>query len=213
MTAPVEIRSNATYPVETLSHQIIELQDPAEQTFYNEAQAKYLAENTFTASSDERTLDRLIFLETLMHRYQRFMAKGADYDGLLTSTQEESIRKAIRETAPMISTIQGDLGLTKAQREKEEHESVSGYINRLKIAAKQHGVRREKQLTTSLDLMNRLFTLVGSYRRASEGERKKLDLESAEDIINWIETTMRPEYDAVDQYFRDHEQRFFIGEL
>lgn len=209
----VTVRSNTTYPVKTLAGQEIELQDPAEQTFYNQAQAKYLADNVFTVESDKRALDRLVFLETLMHRYQRFLAKGADYDGLLTAASEESIRKAIRETTPMISTVQADLGLTKAQREKDQHESVGAYISKLQVAAKEHGVRREKQLTTALDLINRLFTLVGSYRRASEAERDKLELESAEDIIEWVETVMRPEYDAVDAYFREHKQRFWIGQL
>jgi hypothetical protein len=209
----VEIGSNATYPVETLHGQQIELRDPAEATFYLEAQSKYLSENSFTASSDKRALDRLIFLETLMHRYQRWLAMGMDYDGILSGAQEETIRKAIRETVPMISQIQTDLGLTKAQREKDQHESVSAYLNDLKVRAKEHGVRRERQLTAALDLMNRLFTLVGAYGRSSESERKKLDLESAEDIVEWINDTMRPEYDAIDEYFRTHQQKFWIGSL
>lgn len=207
------MRGNQTWPVRTLVGQEIELQDPAEQSFYNQAQDKYTSDNSFTVESDYRALDRLIFLETLMHRYQRFLAKGCDYDGILTPAAEEGIRKAIRETTPMISTIQTDLGLTKAQREKDQHESVGAYITKLQQAAKEHGIRREKQLSVALDLMNRLFSLVGSYQRASESERDKLELESAEDIVAWIEEHMRPEYEAVDKYFREHKQKAWIGQL
>lgn len=206
-------RSNETFPVDTLAGEQIQLQDPSEQRYFEQARDRYTSENRFDQAADLRALDRLLFLETLMYRYQKWLASGRDYDGILTPAQEEIIRKSIRETSPMISSIQVDLGLTKSQRDKEAHESVGAYIERLKQAAKAHGIRRERQLTTALDLMNRLFSLVGTFDRSSEKEREKLGLTSEADILAWIRDVMRPEYDAVDQYFRDHEQRFWVGKL
>ena len=209
----VSIRSNQTYPVTTISGQTLELQHQSEQKFYSDAQKKYRTENKFDVASDLRALDRLIFLETLMHRWTSWLASGQDYDGYITPQHEEQVRKNIKETGPLISTIQNDLGLTKSQREKDQFESVGAYIVKLQQAAKAHGIRREKQLTRSLDLINQLFSMVGSYRRSTDSEKKKLGIENADQILEWIDVHMRAEYDEVDEYFREHEQKAWVGTL
>jgi hypothetical protein len=209
----VSIRSNQTYPVTTISGQTLELQHKSEQKFYSDAQKKYRTENKFDVASDLRALDRLIFLETLMHRWTSWLASGQDYDGYITPQHEEQVRKNIKETGPLISTIQNDLGLTKSQREKDQFESVGAYIVKLQQAAKAHGIRREKQLTRSLDLINQLFSMVGSYRRSTDSEKKKLGIENADQILEWIDVHMRAEYDEVDEYFREHEQKAWVGTL
>jgi hypothetical protein len=209
----ITTRSNQTWLVQTLMGQDLELQHQSEQKFYAEAQRKYISENKFDVSSDLRALDRLVFLETLMHRWTSWLGSGSNYDGLLSPPEEEQLRKSIKETGPLISTIQNDLGLTKSQREKDQFESVGAYVQKLQLAAKAHGIRREKQLTKALDLINTLFSLVGTYRRSSENERQKLDIENAEQIVDWILNYMKPEYEEVDAYFREHEQKFWVGTL
>lgn len=209
----VSTRSNQTYPVTTISGQTLELQHKSEQKFYSDAQKKYLSENKFDVASDLRALDRLIFLETLMHRWTSWLASGQDYDGYISPQHEEQVRKNIKETGPLISTIQNDLGLTKSQREKDQFESVGAYIVKLQQAAKAHGIRREKQLTRSLDLINQLFSMAGAYRRSTETEKKKLGIENAEQIVEWVDVHMRAEYDEVDEYFRENDQKFWVGTL
>lgn len=204
---------NRTYTVKTLSGHDIEVQDKAEQKFYREAQSKYISENKFDAASDLRSLDRLVFFETLMHRWQSWLASGSNYDGFLSPQEEEIIRKSIKETSPLISQLQADLGLTKSQREKDQYESVGAYIIKLQQAAKAHGIRRNKQASKAIDLINQLFSLVGSYRRANDNERSKLDIESAEEILDWIEQYMRPEFEQVDKDYREKEQKFWVGQL
>lgn len=213
MTTGPSGRSNQTFKVKTLSGQDLELQHPDEQKFYNDAQKKYITENKFDVASDMRGLDRLIFLETLMHRWTLWLGSGRDYDGFLSPQQEEQVRKNIKETSPIISTIQNDLGLTKSQREKDQFESVGAYIQKLQVAAKAHGIRREKQLTRSLDLINELFSMTGTFLRSTEHERQKLGLESADDILKWIDEHMRAEYEEVDDYFRENDQKFWVGTL
>jgi len=207
------MRSNQTFKVTTLDTSSLELQHEAERKFYVTAQKKYVTDNKFDVASDLRALDRLIFLETMMHRWTSWLASGQDYDGLITPQQEEQIRKNIKETGPLISSIQNDLGLTKSQREKDQFESVGAYINKLQIAAKAHGIRREKQLTRSLDLINQLFSMVGAYRRSTDTEKKKLGIESPDQILEWIDVHMRAEYDEVDAYFREHDQKAWVGTL
>lgn len=198
-------------PVQTLTAQAINLQSRDEADFYREAQQRYTADNRFTIASDMRSLDRLIFYETLSFRWTTQLASGRDYDDtILTPQEEDTLRKNLRETAPLISSIQNDLGLTKAAREKENMDSPAAYINRLKLAAKEHGVRREKQLGKALELTKELFSLAGAYHRASESERRKLEIENADVIVEWVLDVMKPQFDEIDEYFREHQQKFWL---
>lgn len=210
----VTVTSAKTFPVQTITGYELELQNVKEQKYYQAAQRKYLSENKFTVESDKRALERLIFYELLIFRWQSQLGAGRTYeDAWLTPQEEDQLRKNVKETAPLISQIQNDLGLTKSQRERDQFESVGAYIQRLQLAAKQHGVRREKQLGRALELTNELFSLVGAYARSNENERRKLGFESAEDIVEWVLTYMKPRYDEVDQHFRKHQQRFWLREI
>ncbi len=200
--------------MKTITGSELELQTEREQKYYLAAQRKYLSENKFTVESDKRALERLIFYELLIFRWQSQLGVGRTYDDAwLSSAEEDQLRKNVKETAPLISQIQNDLGLTKSQRERDQFESVGAYIQKIQQAAKQHGVRREKQLGRALELTNELFSLVGAYARSNENERRKLGFESAEDVIDWVLTYMKPRYDEIDEYFRKHQQRFWIREI
>lgn len=202
------------YLVDTLTGHELELMTAREADFYTSARTKYTTENTFTAGSDHRALDRLIFFETQMFRWQTQLASGMNYDGdYLTASEESALRRSVKETAPLISQIQVDLGLTKSQREKEKHESVGSYIQQLQIAAKEHGINREKQLGRAIELCKELFALAGAYQRSNENERKKLGFESPQDIVDWVLDVMKPQFDEVDEYFRKHQQRFWLRKL
>lgn len=197
--------------VKTITGHDLELQTDKEKKYYEEARDKYLSENKFTAASDLRALDRLLLLEVQMFRCQWQIAAGVDYDlNFLTTQQEKDLHRLTKELGPMISTVQNDLGLTKAQRDKDQHESIGAYINDLKVRAKAFGVMREKQLGKALEWTKELFSIAGAYQRANDAERKKLGFESAEDIVEWILTVFKPEFDSVDEYFREHDQKNWI---
>jgi hypothetical protein len=40
-------------------------------------------------------------------------------------------------------------------------------------------------------------------------EREEMNVEMA-DILDWIVTVYMPEFDAIDQYFRKHQQKLWI---
>lgn len=214
VTVTTSQKRHGQYVVDTLTGHKLDLQTAEEKTFYEEARNKYTSENVFSAASDFRALDRLLFFETQMFRWQWQLSIGLDYDfNLLETADETKLRRNIKETAPLIAQIQNDLGLTKSQRDKDKHDSVGAYLVQLQQAAKEHGIRREKQLGKAIELTKELFNLAGTYRRSNEAERKKLGYESAEDIVTWVLEYMKPEFDAVDEHFRKNQQRFWLRKI
>lgn len=217
MTAPT-VSSTVANPtqlikVKTVAGYEIEVMGRYEAKYFRDQQAKYLQENKFTAVTDLADLDRLLFLELMIFRWTGWLSSGKDYDGILAPSQEDQIRKNIKEVGPQISTIKSDLGLTKSQRDKEAFESVGQYLVDLKARAKEHGVRREKQLTTAICLVKELFSLIGTYDRSNELERSKIGLESEADIVEWVRVHMKPEFDAVDLYFQTHQQKAWVRKV
>ena len=201
------------YTVTQLNGHQMEVLTSFEADFHTQQMSRYMAENAFTAVSDLTDLDRLLNYELLVFRSNRWLSSGREYDGSeLTLGQQTELRRQMKEISALISTVKNDLGLTRTAREKEAFESVGTYIVSLKERAKQHGVRRESQLTTAIVLVNELKSLVGTFDRSNELERRKLGLESEADIVEWIRVKFIPEFDAVDQHFRDHQQRFWIGD-
>lgn len=202
------------YKVRTTTGQDIELQTLAEQKFYVGARDKYMTENKFTVASDLRALDRLLLLETQFYRWQWQLAAGVDYDlAHLEAADEAALRRSIKETAIQISQIQTDLGLTKAQRDKDDEDSVGAYLVKLRQRAKEFGVHRERQLGRALELLNETFALAGAYKRSNAKERTKLGFESAEDIVDWLIEVAQPRYEEVDAHFRENTQKFWAREL
>lgn len=202
------------HKVRTVTGQEIELLHEREKKFYEQARDKYLAEFSFTIASDLRALDRLLLLETQMYRTQWFLAAGMDYDAVdLDPKDEVALQRTVKEVTNQISEIQRDLGLTKAQRDKESHESVGAYLADLKIRAKEHGVKREKELGRALELTHELFGICGAYQRSNDHERKKMGWDSADQIVTWVMDYMRPEFTAIDEYFREHQQKFWVRSL
>lgn len=200
--------------VQSLDGQEIQLLHVNEKKLYEGAQQRYLKDYTFTAANDLREIDRLVLLEVQMYRAQWYLAAGEDYDAVTLEAKEEvELRRSMKDLSAQIVELQRNLGLTKAQRDKQDVDSVGGYITQLKQAAKAHGVRREKQLGKSIELLKQLLALTGAYSRSDENERRKIGVENADQIIEWIEEYLRPEFDAVDEYFRHNEQRFWVRNL
>lgn len=192
-----------------LGHEIT-LQHEDEKVFYEDARAKYLDQYTFDHANDLRALERILLLEVQMHRFQTFVVSGKDYDGQALNAKEEiDYHRRMKEIEPQIVDAQKALGLTKAQRDQAKHDSVGGYITQLQIAARQHGINREKQLGKALELTKELFSLAGAWSRSNDQERRKLGFDGPEDIVKWVLEYMKPEFDAIDAHFREHQAKFY----
>jgi hypothetical protein len=185
-----------------------------EKAFYEEARDKYLSDFTFTAASDFRTVDRLLLLEVQMFRTQDFLTRGSDYQHTdFEDSEIAALQRSQKVLGDQISSLQSELGLTKAQRDKAREDSVGAYIANLQVRAKQQGVKREKELGRALELTHELFATVDAWQRSNAAEREKLELPKAEDVLKWITDYIEVEFKAVDDYYRQHEQRFFIRDM
>lgn len=212
---PIDPQVDHKIEVTSVTGQRIELLHESERRFYEEAKDKYLTEYTFTHENDKRTVDRLLMLEVQCQRYQWYTLAGITYDrGLLTSKEETDYRRAIKELSAQISEIQKELGVTKAERERSTQvDSVGTYITELQQRAKEFGVMREKQMDRAIELMNELIAMVGAFSRSNEHERRKLGIESADVIVDWITEYMEPAFNEIDEAFRSGQQRYWIRSI
>lgn len=202
------------FKVTTVTGSEIELLHSREKRFYEEARDRYLVDFKFTLASDDRALDRLLLLETQMYRCQWQLSAGMDYDGVdLEASEETALRRAMKELGLQIAEAQKDLGLTKAQRDKAQEDSVGAYIQRIKLGAKEHGIKREREVARAIELSKELFALCGAYLRSNDHERAKLGFEKPEDVIDWVMEYMRPEFDAIDAKYRAGQQKFWVRDL
>lgn len=202
------------FTVKTLSGQTMDVFDNAEKSFYEEAQTKYLTQNKFTESSDLRTLERLLGQELLSFRWQKQLTQGLDQYGMaLTGVDEDRLRKSIKEALPGISDMQKDLGLTKSQRDKAQYESVGTYITELQIRAKEMGIKREKELGKAIELIKELFATVGAFKRSNEEEKNKIGFKTEKEVVDWVWEEMKPRFDEIDEYFQQHQQRYWLRKI
>lgn len=188
-----------------------------ERDLYAHALGYYRKQNVFTHESDQRTLERLVFLEVMIFRYQSWLAVMRAYDTVVPRALDPKdvtdIQRQLKDLHAMVSSVQTDLGLTRSQREKEQHDSVGSYITQLKQAAREHGIRRDKQTAKAIELFMTLKSLCGAYRRSDDAERKKMDLESAEDIVNWVLDVAAPQFDEIDSHYRANNQKMWLRKL
>lgn len=106
---------------------------------------------------NRRSLNRSV---SLVYRWTVHLAAGVDYDGL--ATNDEQLRKNIREYSDQINKVKSTMGLNKAAREEADNDgNFATYLANLKARAKLFGVHRERQLTKALSLV-----IVGAYDRS-----------------------------------------------
>jgi hypothetical protein len=200
---PIEVKTPAGNTIKVLGD--------IERDFYVGKAKHYTDENEFTNASDLLDLDRLLFYELQIFRTTYWLAQDFDYDGFKIDPQR--LQRTLKETAEQLSKVKNDLGLTKSARDKAQAEDVGTYIRELKQRAMEFGVHRETQLGKGIELCKQLFSIVGAFERADAVERAKLGFEDADAIVEWISQTMKPEFDAVDEYFRKNQQKYWVRKI
>jgi hypothetical protein len=207
MTQPGMLRK-----VTLVSGQEIEVQGEGEVRWFNATRDTYLKETKFTEATDLRDLDRLLVLELMVYRWTVHIASGKDYEGSLV--EEDELQKQIKLYSDQITKVKAAMGMNKASRDAEQDQSSpAAYLANLKARAKAFGIHRENQLRKALVLMNELSTVVGTFDRADDEERRKIGFETETDVLDWVRETLLPEYRAVDEYFREHDQRFWARDI
>lgn len=204
----------AKHTVITLDNQQLELQSKQEVDYYCRAQAKYVKENSFTAASDERALDRLVLMETLMLRWQSQLASGLDYQQQpLNHAEQEALRKNVKEGHVTIASLQQELGLSKAQRDKDKVESVQSYVNNLLMRAKEFGVHREEQVDLIINLFMEYSAHVNAFTRSNEYERGRIGFPDAQSLVTWWIENGIPRFKSHDDAWRASSQKYWRKDI
>lgn len=195
-----------------VSGQPIKVMTQAEKTWFESTRDDYLKQAHFTEATDLRDLDRLLVHELMVYRWTTWIAAGVDYEQHLIEEQE--LQRNIKLYSQQITDIKDSMGLSKKARDQASDKgTVADYVTDLKARAKTFGIHREHQLTKALALMEELSTVVGTFMRSDEEERKKLGFEDEEEILKWIIEVMLPEYREIDAHFRKNEQRYWVRDF
>ncbi len=212
MTALTLTATRAPQTVQLVSGKAVTVQTSLEAEWFNETRDSYTSQLKFTEKTDLVDLDRLLILELMVFRFTQQLSAGHDYDGDMLN--EKQMLQDLKLYSDQINKVKETMGLSKKSRDDAANEgNFSSWLADLKSRAKVFGVHREKQLTKALALMNELSTVVGAFDRSDEEERRKLGFETEKDIVDWVRETMLPEYHALDQYFRENEQRYWVRDM
>lgn len=211
-----------TLPSSTATQALVEVSQPTgskikvrgkdEATFYNAQRKKYLAENKFEDVADLADLDALLMHELLDFRYTTQLSSGQSYEGLfLNHAQEEQLRQNKLAEARVIADLKRQLGLARASRDASQG-STADYIQELLRRAKEFGVNRDNQIAKAIPLAMELKSIVETFDRSNDTEKRVVGIEDEADIVQWVRERFIPEFDAVDLAFRLN-QRLWVGQL
>lgn len=182
-----------------------------EKDYFEERRDKYLADNKFTNISDMQDIDRMLIMEVLVWRWGRWLSTGRDYWG--EPVDANQIQRHFSDYSKELRQLKQSLGIDKITRDKQRGEdSVEAYIENLRVRAKAFGVMREKQLDKALELMNDIKAQAIFYQNCDERERVEQGC-TAEKVLEWIIETVIPAYDAIDEHFRENDQRYWIRQM
>ena len=170
--------------------------------------ARYVSQFAFENALDLNMLDRCVQSELLHWRVSRWCARGKDYDEHVVILEEW--REFLVKTSQEIRQMQKALGVDKVTREKLRGDgSVHVYLAQLRERAGHFGVNRSNQLERALTLVMELRTLVTMHDNCTPDERARFKI-SPDTILEWIRTTLGPEYDEIDEHFRTHVQTMWV---
>lgn len=181
-----------------------------EADYYFDKVHRYTTDNKFFNVSDLQDLDRIILMETLSWRWSSWLSKEKDYWG--DPIDAKSIRDSLKDYSNELRQLKKMMGIDKAARDRERGESAVDYLENLRIRAKEFGVSREKQLTVALTLFKELEALVTLYLNCNEKERIEQNIEIT-DLLDWIVKICIPEFEEIDTYFRENQQRFWLRSI
>lgn len=202
MSATNPYTGMALFKVLTPSGSDLHLQTSEESDWYENNKRMYLTHNKFTNVSDLQELDRLLMLEVMVYRWSQWLTQGFDYQ---TSTVEPgTLQKNIGEYSKEIRQVKVALGIDRATREKDKGETLAEYINKLVQRGKEFGYHRNDQYETAVTKIYELKSMVQTFDRCDEDERKELDL-SEGSILQWIRDQMIAEWDETEAEFRKNQ--------
>jgi hypothetical protein len=219
MTSPTIVRNQgppATYApseVTLVSGDKAQVLTVEEAEYFNRSRDAYLQQTRFTEQTDLADLDRLLTLELLVFRWRQFLFCGYDYHGDEIEDEAKMVDK-VKYYSDQINKVKESMGLNKKARDDAANEgSFALKYADLRAKAKIFGIHRVRQLQEALTLFEQLSDVISAFYRSDEEERRKLGFETEAQICEWIRDVALPEYRQIDEFFREHEQRYWIRTL
>lgn len=200
---PVKMPSGATFFVLT--------QDEVE--YLTERVVRYLSDNHFVNVSDFQDIDRMLVMELFVFRWGLWLSREKDYFG--EPIEKAQLRRSLKDYSDELRQVKKLLGIDKVARDKQRGEdSVATYIENLRRRAKEFGVTRETQLGKALELFNQLKALMTLHDGCDATERQEMHVET-DDVLDWIRTVAIPDYDRIDEHFRNRPdgQKYWVRNL
>ena len=197
---PVATPSGGTFYVLT--------QDEAD--YFTDRATRYQDEHHLTLVSDLQDVDRLLIMETMAWRWGMWLLREQDYWG--APVDVDTLQKSLHDYSKELRMLKKQMGFDRLTRDKDKGESIPAYLDNLRARAKEFGIMREKQLTKAITLFQELQAYITLHDNCNEAERKQQDCE-LEDIITWLREVAFPEFNAIDEHFRENQQRFWVKTL
>lgn len=192
--------SGAPFPVH--SEEVDYIQDRAK---------RYLEENHFTNVSDIQDVDRMLIMELICFRWGTWISRQKDYWG--DAVDMDQLQQSLKSHSTELRQLKKQLGIDKLARDRAKGEdSVPAYLNNLLRRAKEFGITRETQLGKALELFQDLQALVTLHNNCDEIERVENHVQIS-DIMSWLQEVAFPEFNAIDEYFREHQQQAWVRSL
>lgn len=183
----------------------------SEVDFWNAARERYLDQFKFENISDLQDLDRVLVGEVLCYRWGTWLTAESDYDGRSIEELQDKLKKQKIDQEKETRILKEKMGLNRAHRQDSSQQNMADYLAQLLRRAKEFGLHRDEQITKAVNLLQEVFVQVGLYYRCDEEERAHLKV-NPEDIMQWIMDVAQPEFQAIDDAFRQN-QRLWIKDI
>jgi len=198
---PVRLPSGAEYKVLTQS----------EVNYVKKRVKDYTHAFKWDNTSDLQDVDRMIMFELLVYRYGIWVSRRRDY--VDDPVDENQLRKSMNELSGELRMLKKSLGIDRVSRDKERgDDSVPVYLEKLRQRAKEFGINRNNMMDKGLVLSQQLIALYQMHKNCDQQERVEQHCRT-EDVIEWIGTVFIPQFQAVDETFRQTQQRYWVQDL
>jgi len=179
-----------------------------EADHYKSLSERYQEDNVLENVSDVQELDRILMMELMMYRWGLWLIQEKDYDDKRVNPSE--LQKSISSYSKEIREIKKDLGMDKSTRDKDQGESLSGYIQNLLRRAEEFGISRNDQAVEAINTLMELRGYITLYRNSNDAERKEFHV-TLEEIIQWCEKSFE-KFDEIDAALREN-QKYWIHDI
>lgn len=194
----VELPSGAMFPV---------LND-AEYDYLEERVRLYGEHNVMRNISDMQDLDEILRKEFFLNRWGYYQSTGKDYDGMPIDVS--TLGRDSDNYARELRLAKKHLGLDKAARERQQGEnSFPVWIANLLRRAGAFGVNRNKMAAKAIELAMELIGMVTFADNCDVDEKAEFAV-TDKDLLEWIRTRFKTEFEEIDQDFRENQQSFWI---